>query len=76
MPLRGTSSSRIRREKTLTGLWHPLGYRVPQDDQQGEEDIALKRAALLEKRLRREREAQQKKLELEAELEQKKELAR
>ncbi|XP_061097971.1 calmodulin-regulated spectrin-associated protein 2-like isoform X2 [Conger conger] len=46
------------------------------DDLQGEEDIALKRAALLEKRLRREREAQQKKQELEAELEQKKELAR
>ncbi|XP_064194620.1 calmodulin-regulated spectrin-associated protein 2-like isoform X1 [Anguilla rostrata] len=46
------------------------------DDLKGEEDIALKRAALLEKRLRREREAQQKKLELEAELEQKKELAR
>ncbi|KAG9338417.1 hypothetical protein JZ751_025821 [Albula glossodonta] len=46
------------------------------DDLKGEEDIALKRAALLEKRLRREREARQKKLELEAELEQKKEMAR
>ncbi|KAJ8409479.1 hypothetical protein AAFF_G00228800 [Aldrovandia affinis] len=46
------------------------------DDLQGEEEIALKRAALLEKRLRREREAQKKKVELEAELEQKKEVAR
>lgn len=60
----------------MTDFWHPRGCRGPQDDLKGEEDIALKRAALLEKRLRREREAQQKKLELEAELEQKKEIAR
>ncbi|KAL2097069.1 hypothetical protein ACEWY4_006276 [Coilia grayii] len=46
------------------------------DDLQGEEDIAQKRAALLEKRQRREREMQQKKQQLEAELEQKKEAAR
>ncbi|XP_036409719.1 calmodulin-regulated spectrin-associated protein 2-like isoform X1 [Megalops cyprinoides] len=46
------------------------------DDQKGEEDIALKRAALLEKRMRRERETQQKKQQLEVELEQKKEEAR
>ncbi|XP_062378008.1 calmodulin-regulated spectrin-associated protein 2 isoform X1 [Sardina pilchardus] len=46
------------------------------DDQQGEEDMAQKRAALLEKRQRRERETQQKRQQLEAELEQKKEAAR
>ncbi|ROL40763.1 Calmodulin-regulated spectrin-associated protein 2 [Anabarilius grahami] len=38
--------------------------------------MAMKRAALLEKRLRRERESQQRKQQLEAELEQKKEEAR
>ncbi len=38
--------------------------------------MAQKRAALLEKRMRREKESQQKKLQLEAELEQKKEEAR
>lgn len=38
--------------------------------------MAQKRAALLEKRMRRERESLQKKLQLEAELEQKKEEAR
>ena len=48
----------------------------PQDDLQGEEEMAQKRAALLEKRERREREMQQKRQELEAELEQKKEAAR
>ncbi|XP_012690619.2 calmodulin-regulated spectrin-associated protein 2 isoform X3 [Clupea harengus] len=46
------------------------------DDLQGEEEMAQKRAALLEKRERREREMQQKRQELEAELEQKKEAAR
>ncbi|KAL4660138.1 calmodulin-regulated spectrin-associated protein 2-like isoform X5 [Arapaima gigas] len=46
------------------------------DDMKGEEDIALKRAALLEKRLRREREMQEKKQQLEAEQEQRKEIAR
>lgn len=38
--------------------------------------MAQKRAALLEKRMRREKESLQKKLQLEAELEQKKEEAR
>lgn len=38
--------------------------------------MAQKRAALLEKRMRREKENQQKKMQLEAELEQKKEEAR
>lgn len=38
--------------------------------------MAQKRAALLEKRIRREKESLQKKLQLEAELEQKKEEAR
>uniref|UniRef100_A0A8B9KA98 Calmodulin regulated spectrin-associated protein family, member 2a n=1 Tax=Astyanax mexicanus TaxID=7994 RepID=A0A8B9KA98_ASTMX len=46
------------------------------DDMKGEDSMAMKRAALLEKRLRRERESQQKKQQLEAELEQKKEEAR
>ncbi|XP_063796213.1 calmodulin-regulated spectrin-associated protein 2 isoform X2 [Pseudophryne corroboree] len=46
------------------------------DDRQEENDLAAKRAALLEKRLRRERENQQKKLELDMELELKKEEAR
>lgn len=38
--------------------------------------MAQKRAALLEKRMRREKESQQRKMQLEAELEQKKEEAR
>lgn len=38
--------------------------------------MAQKRAALLEKRMRREKESQQRKVQLEAELEQKKEEAR
>lgn len=42
----------------------------------GEDSMAMKRAALLEKRLRRERESQQRKQQLEVELEQKKEEAR
>lgn len=41
-----------------------------------EDSMAIKRAALLEKRLRRNRESQQRKQQLEAELEQKKEEAR
>ncbi|XP_029284935.1 calmodulin-regulated spectrin-associated protein 2a isoform X2 [Cottoperca gobio] len=41
-----------------------------------EENMAQKRAALLEKRMRREKESQQKKMQQEAELEQKKEEAR
>ncbi|XP_068176438.1 calmodulin-regulated spectrin-associated protein 2a isoform X2 [Antennarius striatus] len=41
-----------------------------------EENMAQKRAALLEKRMRREKESQQKKMQLEAELEQKKEETR
>nr|XP_055073771.1 calmodulin-regulated spectrin-associated protein 2a isoform X1 [Misgurnus anguillicaudatus] len=46
------------------------------DDKKEEDSMAIKRAALLEKRLRRERETQQRKQQLEAELEQKKEEAR
>ncbi|XP_058256768.1 calmodulin-regulated spectrin-associated protein 2a isoform X3 [Hemibagrus wyckioides] len=46
------------------------------DDMKGEDSMALKRAALLEKRQRRERENQQRKQQLEAEMEQKKEEAR
>ncbi|XP_062306479.1 calmodulin-regulated spectrin-associated protein 2a isoform X3 [Osmerus eperlanus] len=46
------------------------------DDGKGEDNMAQKRAALLEKRMRRERETQQKKQQLEVELEQKKEEAR
>ncbi|XP_041133761.1 calmodulin-regulated spectrin-associated protein 2-like isoform X3 [Polyodon spathula] len=46
------------------------------DDQKGEDDMAMKRAALLEKRLQRERENQQRKQQLDVELEQKKEEAR
>lgn len=49
---------------------------VNQDDQKGEDDIAQKKAALLEKRLRREREMQLKKQQQEAETEQKKEASR
>ncbi|XP_067452811.1 calmodulin-regulated spectrin-associated protein 2a isoform X1 [Thunnus thynnus] len=45
-------------------------------DGKAEENMAQKRAALLEKRLRREKESQQRKMQLEAELEQKKEEAR
>ncbi|XP_060732852.1 calmodulin-regulated spectrin-associated protein 2a isoform X7 [Tachysurus vachellii] len=46
------------------------------DDMKGENSMALKRAALLEKRQRREWENQQRKQQLEAEIEQKKEEAR
>ncbi|XP_051977740.1 calmodulin-regulated spectrin-associated protein 2-like isoform X1 [Xyrauchen texanus] len=46
------------------------------DDMKGEDSMAMKRAAILEKRLRREQESQQRKQQLEAELEQKKEEAR
>uniref|UniRef100_A0A4W5PJU1 Calmodulin regulated spectrin-associated protein family, member 2b n=1 Tax=Hucho hucho TaxID=62062 RepID=A0A4W5PJU1_9TELE len=46
------------------------------DDGKGEEDMAVKRAALLEKRLRREKETQEKKQQQELEQEQRKEEAR
>uniref|UniRef100_A0A4W6D718 Calmodulin regulated spectrin-associated protein family, member 2a n=1 Tax=Lates calcarifer TaxID=8187 RepID=A0A4W6D718_LATCA len=46
------------------------------EDGKAEENMAQKRAALLEKRMRREKESQQRKMQLEAELEQKKEEAR
>uniref|UniRef100_A0A8C2A6M5 Calmodulin regulated spectrin-associated protein family, member 2a n=1 Tax=Cyprinus carpio TaxID=7962 RepID=A0A8C2A6M5_CYPCA len=46
------------------------------DDMKEEDSMAMKRATLLEKRLRRERESQQRKQQLEAELELKKEEAR
>ncbi|TSY27766.1 Calmodulin-regulated spectrin-associated protein 2 [Bagarius yarrelli] len=58
-----------RVEKICCGFF----YR---DDQKGEEDIAQKKAALLEKRLRREKEMKMKKLLLEQEMEQKKEMSR
>ncbi|XP_056270778.1 calmodulin-regulated spectrin-associated protein 2a isoform X1 [Pseudoliparis swirei] len=45
-------------------------------DGKAEENMAQKRAVLLEKRIRREKESQQKKMQLEAELEQKKEESR
>ncbi|XP_070687980.1 calmodulin-regulated spectrin-associated protein 2a [Pempheris klunzingeri] len=45
-------------------------------DGKAEENMAQKRAVLLEKRMRREKESQQRKMQLEAELEQKKEEAR
>ncbi|KAM4629241.1 calmodulin-regulated spectrin-associated protein 2a [Polymixia lowei] len=45
-------------------------------DGKGEDNMAQKRAALLEKRMRREKESQQRKMQQEAELEQKKEEAR
>lgn len=47
-----------------------------QDDVKGEEDMAAKKAALLQKRLRREREAQERKQQQEQDQEQKKEAAR
>ncbi|KAK6314489.1 hypothetical protein J4Q44_G00159480 [Coregonus suidteri] len=59
-----------------------MGYKTiakqlgEKDDGKGEDNMAQKRAALVEKRLRREKETQQKKLQQEAELEQKKEEAR
>ncbi|XP_034149750.1 calmodulin-regulated spectrin-associated protein 2a isoform X3 [Esox lucius] len=56
-------------EKTSCGFFF-------KDDGKGEEDMAQRRAALLEKRLRREKETHQKKLQQEAELEHKKEEAR
>ncbi|XP_038571556.1 calmodulin-regulated spectrin-associated protein 2a isoform X2 [Micropterus salmoides] len=49
---------------------------MTQADGKADEDMAQKRAALLEKRMRREKENQQRKMQLEAELEQKKEDAR
>lgn len=53
-----------------------LFYFPTQEGGKAEENMAQKRAALLEKRMRREKETQQKKMQLEAELEQKKEEAR
>lgn len=55
--------------------WELTGFLL-QEDGKAEENMAQKRAALLEKRMRREKESLQKKLQLEAELEQKKEEAR
>ncbi|XP_068196751.1 calmodulin-regulated spectrin-associated protein 2 isoform X2 [Antennarius striatus] len=46
------------------------------DDVKGEEDMAVKKAALLEKRLRREKEAQERKQQQDQDQEQKKEAAR
>lgn len=53
-----------------------MSYFYIQEGGKAEENMAQKRAALLEKRMRREKETQQKKMQLEAELEQKKEEAR
>ncbi|EHB03771.1 Calmodulin-regulated spectrin-associated protein 2 [Heterocephalus glaber] len=47
-----------------------------QDDQKAENDMAMKRAALMEKRLRREKETQLRKQQLEAEMEHRKEETR
>lgn len=59
---------------------HVLPWCFPsvelQDDVKGEEDMAAKKAALLQKRLRREREAQERKQQQEQDQEQKKEAAR
>lgn len=59
----------------MTGLGGFL-IILMQEDGKAEENMAQKRAALLEKRMRREKESLQKKMQLEAELEQKKEEAR
>ncbi|KAI5615347.1 calmodulin-regulated spectrin-associated protein 2-like isoform X4, partial [Silurus asotus] len=67
--LEGVKATEGRVEKMCCGFF----YR---DDQKGEEDIAQKRAALLEKRLRREKEMQMKKRLQEQEMEQKKEMSR
>ncbi|KAF7692617.1 hypothetical protein HF521_010227 [Silurus meridionalis] len=67
--LEGGKTTEGRVEKMCCGFF----YR---DDQKGEEDIAQKRAALLEKRLRREKEMQMKKRLQEQEMEQKKEMSR
>lgn len=53
-----------------------FAFFLTQEDGKAKENMAQKRAALLEKRMRREKESQQKKMQLEAELEQKKEEAR
>lgn len=55
---------------------HCFGATCPQDDQKAEDDMALRRAALLEKRLRREKETQLRRQQLEAEMECRKEEAR
>ncbi|XP_067846717.1 calmodulin-regulated spectrin-associated protein 2-like isoform X2 [Heptranchias perlo] len=52
------------------------GFFFKDDDQKAEDDIAVKRTALLEKRMRREKEKQIRRQQLEAELEEKKEEAR
>ncbi|CAL8272530.1 unnamed protein product [Arctogadus glacialis] len=59
------------------GLDVLIGYLVSSaEESKGEDNMAQKRAALLEKRMRREKESQMKKVQQEADLEQKKEEAR
>lgn len=59
-------------------LLHIIGLCVihHQDDVKGEEDMAAKKAALLEKRLQREAEAQERRQQQEQDQEQKREAAR
>ncbi|KAM9848528.1 calmodulin-regulated spectrin-associated protein 2a [Aulostomus maculatus] len=66
---RGTSEGLKEDQKMCRGFFF-------KEDGKAEENMAQKRAALLEKRMRREKESQQRKMQLEAELEQKKEEAR
>ncbi|XP_072295406.1 calmodulin-regulated spectrin-associated protein 2a isoform X2 [Eucyclogobius newberryi] len=65
----GTGDSVEEDQKTCRGFFF-------KEDGKAEENMAQKRAALLEKRMRREKESQQRKMQLEAELELKKEEAR
>ncbi|TRZ02840.1 hypothetical protein DNTS_026715 [Danionella cerebrum] len=67
--MEATEESNEDEQKTSCGFFF-------KDDMKEEESMAMKRAALLEKRLRRERESLQRKQQLEAEVEQKKEEAR
>lgn len=66
----------IGRRSDLHSSVTGFAFFLLQEDGKAEENMAQKRAALLEKRMRREKESQQKKMQLEAELEQKKEEAR
>ncbi|XP_030640012.1 calmodulin-regulated spectrin-associated protein 2a [Chanos chanos] len=76
-PLEGTALESEERDTTRETVDDPrcCGFFF-KDDMKAEDSMAQKRAALLEKRMRRERETQQRKQQLEAELEQKKEEAR
>ncbi|KAJ0065008.1 hypothetical protein NL108_000988 [Boleophthalmus pectinirostris] len=65
----GSGDSLDEDQKTCRGFFF-------KEDGKAEENMAQKRAALMEKRMRREKESQQRKMQLEVELEQKKEEAR